>query len=955
MKQTKQPQSKRIKKIYQNEGKDKLLPRLSLALFDRPRTIAIVWLCLTVFGIASYTTFLKREGFPSINIPFTVVSGAYLVDDPAKVDAEVAKPIDDIILKDSRVKSVQSHAQDNFYDVIVQYKDGTDATAAGNDLRKNIEASHKIPAQATVKIEAPKFGFTERGDDGVISYYAKQKGASTEDLVKNAQGLVDYIKAQHFAGINSISVVDPFVKGIDPATGQPAVSQTKFDRYGERRQEQNKFFDSVSIGYDQQDGTDVIKLHDKVEAAVERYNHEHADSPYSAVVSGTYAEDIKDQIGELQRALLEGLVAVLIIGSIVIAIRASFITVLSMLTVLAITVGFLFVVGYTLNTITLFALILCLGLIVDDTIIMVEAIDAQRRKSRDPRKSVQTATRKVSRAMVAATSTAILSFAPLLFVGGILGSFIRAIPVTVITSLLVSLCVALFFIPFFARYLLLGKKQMGDENVHEPAAKFEAKVAQFVCKPMLWAKNSRKKLWGVGTVAVLVGIGFIMAGGFLFSKVTFNIFPPSKDSNGLIVQMKFPPNTDIKTAEATADRINATVGQNLGENFKSASYYSMGSAQQGTMTVYLIPYNDRSITAPTLQKQLKEDFKGFEGAEVEVNQQDVGPPTAAFSVQIQSDDRVAAERLAKDINVFLSSTVLTRPSGTTAKITTTSVSDPGTYYRTDGKQYTQVTANFDATDTTTLVTLAKDAVQKEFTPEKVASYGLPSNAIQYDIGQEQENQDSFKTLAIAFPILLVVIYILLAFQFRSLAQPLLIFTALPFSLFGITLGLYITDNAFSFFAMLGFFALIGLSIKNTILLTDYANQLRKTGAGAVDAAVGALEERFRPLIATSLTAVVSLTPLAILSPFWQGLTVVLIFGLLSSTFLVITVFPYYYLGAEFARLRISRKACLSWLVLTIALSILLTKAGAPGGIIPLVALAVILGERLYGRYRRKSA
>ncbi len=108
--------------------------------------------------------------------------------------------------------------------------------------------------------------------------------------------------------------------------------------------------------------------------------------------------------------------------------------------------------------------------------------------------------------------------------------------------------------------------------------------------------------------------------------------------------------------------------------------------------------------------------------------------------------------------------------------------------------------------------------------------------------------------------------------------------------------------------MLGFFALVGLSLKNTILLTDYANQLRREGYSAVDAAVGALHERFRPLIATSLTAVVSLIPLAIASPFWEGLSVVLIGGLLSSTFLVITVFPYYYLGAEYLRVKTRHKS-----------------------------------------------
>ena len=293
-----------------------------------------------------------------------------------------------------------------------------------------------------------------------------------------------------------------------------------------------------------------------------------------------------------------------------------------------------------------------------------------------------------------------------------------------------------------------------------------------------------------------------------------------------------------------------------------------------------------------------------------------------------------------------------RTSGKEAKITGTSISDPNTYSRQAGKSYTEVTATFDGTDTSTLVLLAQDAVKKEFTADKLASYGLPKDSLKFDLGQEQENQDSFKTLAMAFPILLFVIYLLLALQFRSLLQPLLIFMAIPFSIFGITLGLYLTDNAFSFFSMLGFFALIGLSIKNTILLTDYANQLRHSGESAIDAAVGAIGERFRPLIATSLTAVVSLIPLSLSSPFWQGLTVVLIFGLLSSTFLVITVFPYYYLGAEFIRMRISRTACLTWIVLSIVLSVVLIKFGASAKLIPLASLLVILLQVLQSKQRR---
>lgn len=941
---------KTLRKIYKKDGQDRLLPKFSLLVFDRSRAAAIIWLCLTVFGIFSYTTLLKREGFPSIDIPYSVIAGTYFVNDPQKVDAEVTKPIAELVLKDQRVKSVQASAQSMFYHVAIQYEEGTDAAKAGKEIDQRIKDAGFLPKQATAETETPKIGFTERGDDTVISVYSKEDGSSAQELVAEGEQIVAYLKDQKLADIQKISVIEPFIEGTDLATGQAQISQSHFDRYAVRTNGQNVFYDSISVGIDQKDGTDVIKLNDKIEEAIARYNQEHANANYQAVVSATYAHDIKDQIGGLQEALLEGLLAVLVIGSLVIAIRASIVTVLAMLTVLALTLGVLFVIGYTLNTITLFSLILCLGLIVDDTIIMVEAIDAQRRKRKDPRETVHVATRKVSRAMVAATSTAVLSFAPLLFVGGVLGGFIRAIPVTVITSLVISLLVALVFIPMFARYLLLGKKQMGAKNVHEPAARVEAKVAAFVGRPMLWARHSTKKLLGVGSVAVLVGLSFIVAALFLFQKVTFNIFPPDKDSNNLSVRLDFAPGTTIEQAEAIADKANKVVASELGENFKNASYYTNANDHTANLTIYLVSFEERDPTSIQLEEKLDKAFESFTDAEVETAQLGVGPPASAFSVHIETDNRDAALRLAKDINKFLSTTELVRVSGEKAEITRTSVSDPGTYSRDDGKSFVEVSATFKDTDTTALVALAQDAIEKEFTAEKIESYGLDKDALTFDFGQEEENQESFGTLLLAFPILLFVIYLLLSIQFRSLLQPLLIFMAIPFSLFGITLGLYLTDNAFSFFSMLGFFALLGLSIKNTILLTDYANQLRREGVPAVDAAVGALEERFRPLIATSFTAVVSLIPLSLSAPFWQGLTVVLIFGLLSSTFLVITVFPYYYLGAEFLRLHISRKACLLWLAISILLSVPLAMGGA-GAFIPLVPIIVAIVQAIIRKKR----
>ncbi|HEU4914714.1 MAG TPA: efflux RND transporter permease subunit [Candidatus Saccharimonadales bacterium] len=943
---------KPLKKVYKDDGQDRLLPRFSLFIFDRSRTAAILWLCLTIFGLFSYTVFLKREGFPSVNIPYSVIGGSYIANNPQKVDADVVKPITDVVLKNDSVKSVQSHAQGTSYDVVVEYKEGTDVNKTSKELESDIKQAGRVPQRATMEFIAPKIGFTERGDDAIVSVYSKNASISQQQLVIEGKKLAQYLKDRKIEGIKDVSVIDTFIEGSDPVTGEAITSQQKFDRYGERKDGKNVFYDSVAVGITQTKGTDVIDLDDKIRAAVDEYNNKNFGTDVVAHVSASYAPDIKVQISELQRALLEGLLAVLLIGSLVIAIRASIITVISMLTVLAVTLGILFLVGYSLNTITLFSLILCLGLIVDDTIIMVEALDAQRRRRKDARETVHVATRKVSRAMVAATLTAALSFAPLLFVGGILGGFIRAIPVTVISSLLVSLTVALVFIPLFARYLLLGKNQMGAKNVHEPAASVEAKIAQFIGKPMLWARHSRKKLFGVGIIAIVIGTSFIVAAMIIFKEVTFNIFPASKDSNGLVVNLSFQPGSTTEQAEAIAGKADKIVAKELGSNFVQASYYASGSAQSGSLYVDIIPYDERDVTAPQLVERVEKGLKKLQGAQAKVTQEDVGPPASAFAVRIETTDRDKAMELAKDIKGFLEDKKLERVNGTKADVTNITISDPGTFTRADGKLFVEVKAGFNADDTTTLVTLAKDAVNKEFSASKIGSYGLDKNVLKYDFGQEDENQDSFKTLALAFPVLLFVIYLLLAIQFRSLAQPLLIFMAIPFSLFGITLGLYLTNNAFSFFAMLGFFALIGLSLKNTILLTDYANQLRRAGTPAVEAAVEALGERFRPLLATSLTAVVSLIPLAVTSPFWEGLTVVLICGLLSSTFLVIVVFPYYYLGAEFLRLHISRSACLIWLFLTAAAAFGLGMAGA-AAFTPLVSVAIIVALTILSKIRKR--
>jgi multidrug efflux pump subunit AcrB len=936
-------------------AKRKLLSRLSLFFFDRPVLSILIWLAIIIFGIASYTTLLKREGFPTINIPYSMVSGSYLVNDPAKVDNDIAKPLSEIITKQDKVQAVDAQSGANFFSITIQYADGTDANAASKKVEEAVRAAHVLPAAVKSEFKPLSPGIDQQGHDMLVAFYAGSNSKSTEDIYSHATKAAQYLKNKTQIPLaKSIEAVDPFARGINPETGQAAISQQIFDRYGAKGDSSATFHKDVVIGIKGTSGFDALELDSQLQSAIDKLNASSEFAGYHAVISYSPAPDIKDQISGLQHSLIDALVAILIVSAILIAIRAALITVAAMILVLMTTLGVLYLIGYTLNTITLFSLILCLSLIVDDTIIMVEAIDAERRHNKNARDTVSKATGKISRAMLAATITATVGFLPLLFVSGILGSFIKAIPVTVVTSLIVSLFVALSFIPFLSRFLLLRRGQLGhgegkDESL---AHRFEASIANALTRPLLWARRKPKRLFGLGITAFLIGIGFIVAGGFLFQKVTFDIFPADKDGDIIGVHLNFDSGTSIDETQAVADRADSLMASKLGANFKSASYYNSGNAQSADLTVVLLSFKNRSVTSPQLAKEIESAFTGFKGAQVKVATVGVGPPVSAFNVYIETDNRQAAYAAAKDISLYLRQKELVRLDGSKAHFKTVTISDPSIYSRSNNKAYIAVSGEFDATDTSTLVTLAQDAVKSEFNDKKMATYDLKASNLTFNIGTQEDFQKSFNKLAYAFPLLLLAIFILLATQFRSLLQPIFIFMAIPFSLFGITLGLLLTHNAFSFFTLLGFFALLGLSLKNTILLTDYANQARNAGAGHVEAITISLKERFRPLVATSLTAVISLVPLYLSNPFWEGLTVTLMFGLLSSTLLVLTVFPYYYLGGEYLRARVSRKGFFLWLLLNAVVIVLVAKLlSGFAGMLVFVALNIAL--IIYRKYRRR--
>ena len=222
----------------------------------------------------------------------------------------------------------------------------------------------------------------------------------------------------------------------------------------------------------------------------------------------------------------------------------------------------------------------------------------------------------------------------------------------------------------------------------------------------------------------------------------------------------------------------------------------------------------------------------------------------------------------------------------------------------NGAQYLQIQAKLSDTTDTALSLELEENVKKEFSTERLRSLGLQEDALSFDFGQESENLESFNSTIFALGAAVIVMYALLVVQFNSFNLPLLILLAVPMSFLGLFPGLYVTNNALSFFVMLGVTGLVGIVVNNSIMLIDITKQARDEGMPIVDAIASGVKNRFRPIITTSTTTIAGLLPLALTDPFWEPLAFSIIFGLISSSVLVLTLLPVFYAITEAVRSKI---------------------------------------------------
>jgi len=857
-------------------------------------TLAL-WVALLVFGALSYFTLLPREGFPAVDAPIAFAGGGYFVDDDETVDADVVAPLVDAFGELDLVKTVSSVARDNSFTVIAELAEGT-SSADGAAAMRVAAADLTLPPQAEVTINPIDVSKFLEEYDLLVGVYG-QPDVTPEELEAAAARLLPAFDGQ--SEIAKAEVVELISSGIDPATGTEVERVSDFNELTTDVGDTLEIRPSVAIGVVAAENVDSLGIRNATDVALAAAESQNllADG-FAADVAIDQATQIRNQIGSLQRNVVTGILAVALVALVLISWRASIITALFIVTVMATTFGVLYLIGISLNTISLFGVIIALGLFVDDSIVITEAIDAFREGERNPLAIIGHAIDRVGAASVSGTLTTVLVFAPMLAISGILGSFIRILPISVIVALVVSLVLSLVFIPFAARFLILS-----SEPSASPLSKIGPKVARLVgIGP---ATRGRKGLL-IGVVGVLFSLAMTFVGLFVFApKVGFNIFPPQKDSEFAAVSFTFPPGTTIEEARAISTRVNQQAIDALGDDVEQVYTY-LGNERGADAQYRLSGLGSRRPAPEIIDEVLRPIADGVVDARVTFSMLSAGPPELLFPFQLQlfGEDPSTLSTAASEIAESLESASIERPNGTTFAVIETEIALGDAVARSDGRRYVEVRARFDADDVTTVTAETQSYIEDTFGTAELAGLGLEADALGFDFGFESDNQESFASMPRAFGIALLLMLVLLIVQFRSSVQWLLVFLAIPFSFFGVFGGLLLTGNQISFFVMLGLLGLIGIAVNNTILLTDFANQERRAGADRKRAIQVAMERRFRPLVATSLTTVAGVLPLALSDPFWEALGFTLIFGLLSSTFLVLVSFPYYYLAIEAVRDRI---------------------------------------------------
>jgi multidrug efflux pump subunit AcrB len=726
---------------------------------------------------------------------------------------------------------------------------------------------------------------------------------------------------------------------------------------------------AVFVTASQKDGMNIYQVRDQVNPVLEEFQKTlPAGIKYEK--SFDQSESVSHRLSGFTRDF--GIAIFLVLLTLLpLGFRASVVVMISIPLSLAIGLALLDFAGFSINQLSIVGLVVALGLLVDDSIVVVENIARFLRMGYNRKDAAIEATKQIGVAVLGCTATLIFAFLPLMFLPEAAGDFIRSLPMAVVTTVLASLFVSLTIVPFLSSLIL-------KEEKHE-----EGNIFLRGLKRLIGGSYRRLLHCAIARpiTTLLVALAIFVGSLALVPTVGFSLFPRS-DKPQFLITVETPLGTSLYETDRIARDVEKVLAAkkglqnfatNVGQGNPRIYYNVIQKNEAANFAEIFVQLKDMPLKEiESFVDELREEFNEYPNAKIQVKQFEQGPPIEApIAIRIFGDNLDSLRSLAFQVENILKTTpgtIYVENPLTTLKtdlqvkinkdkagIMGIPISEVdrtirmgiaglpvGIYREDNGDEYQinvslprgkrQTMKAFDqmyvSANSGALVPLKQLAdVQLKASPTFIRHYDkdrfvtvsafvqtgyLTSNVTNEILakldnfrfpqgyhygaaGELESREESFGGLGTIVIVTVFGILAILILEFKTFKSTLIVLSVIPLGIIGAVLMLLFTGNSFSFTATIGLIALVGIEIKNSILLVDYTNQLRANGMSLDDAIQEAGETRFVPIILTTLTAIGGLIPLVLEnSPLYSPLALVIIGGLISSTLLTRVVTPVLY-------------------------------------------------------------
>ncbi|GBE94121.1 efflux RND transporter permease subunit [Nostoc cycadae] len=849
------------------------------------------WIAVTVAGLLAFSS-LKYALFPDITFPVVVVNATAPLTTAIDTEAKLTKPIEERLRSVEGLDDLRSSAYPGQTAVSLAFAVGTDLEKSTSKVETALKQL-SLPQGANYKIIPLNLN-----ESAAVSYTIESASQNLTELTKVAQDKIIPVITKvpgvlkvNLLGAPSPTPALPSAQNATPALPQSGATLVRFNG-------QNALaFQVIKRG-----NANTLEVVSRVEKEVQKLRTNLKD--VKLTLAATQAEYIRHATKSTIDALIEAIVlSIVVIFPFLWSWRATLISALAIPTSLLATFIVMAIFGFNLETITLLALALVIGSIIDDAIVDVENIMRHVEDGATPRQAALLATNEIGLTVTAATLTAVAVFLPIGLMGGVVGQFFKPFGITVSAAMLASMLVARTLSPVLAIYWL--------KPVSAKPRKKEAKTwlgFNHAYRNLLhWSLLHRKLVVALAVLSFVGGIALIplIPKGFIpkLDRGEFNItytaplpqipdlaalqkqaaaqgLPPS----GQAFQLPNPLNDSLDVAKKleevvrkspAVETVFTTVGSREGEPNKG--------------TLYIKLKEDRNITTAELQDQFRTSLPTLKGVTTSVEDiqfVDTGGQKP-LQVALRGDDLQALAKASKAIKERL----VNIPG--LADITVTGEANQQGQFlqiqRLNNQRVAYISANLGQN-----LSLG-DATDKVVAEAKAV---LPPG-VTLDLGGDSaslaEVFGSFASTLLLSALCIVVVLILL---FKSWVDPVVIGVSLPLALVGALLALLFTKSDFGMISLIGFVFLLGLANKNAILLVDYINQLRESGLDRTDAILKAGPVRLRPIMMTTASTILGMLPIALGlgagSELRSPMAVAIAGGLVSSTILSLIVVPVVY-------------------------------------------------------------